>query len=73
MNPLFVNSKEGGLGFRLQPGSPAIDCGQVIDGVTDSFKGKAPDAGAYEFNGEEWKAGIIFKPGPVCKGVRPVL
>jgi hypothetical protein len=63
-NPLFINPKASGLGFRLQPGSPAIDHGEVIYGVTDGFQGKAPDAGAYEFNGQEWKAGVTSKPGP---------
>ena len=64
-DPLFVNPDAGGLGFRLQPGSPAIDHGEVINGVTDGYQGNAPDAGAYEFNGQECKAGVISKPGPV--------
>jgi len=64
-DPLFVNPDAGGLGFRLKPGSPAIDRGQVINGVTDGYQGNAPDAGAYEFNGQEWKAGVLLKPGPV--------
>jgi hypothetical protein len=64
-DPLFVNPNAGGLGFRLQPGSPAIDHGQVINGVTDGYQGNSPDAGAYEFNGQEWKAGVLSKPGPV--------
>ncbi len=64
-NPLFMNAVAGGLGFRLQPGSPAIDHGQVIEGVTDGFQGNAPDAGAYEFKGKEWKAGVLFSPGPL--------
>jgi hemerythrin len=64
-DPLFVNPNAGGLGFRLQPGSPAIDHGQVINGVTDGYQGNAPDAGAYEFNGQDWKAGVLSKPGPV--------
>jgi hypothetical protein len=63
-DPLFVNPNAGGLGFRLQPGSPAIDHGQVINGVTDGYQGNAPDAGAYEFNGQDWKAGVLSKPGP---------
>ena len=68
-DPLFVNPDDGGLGFRLKPGSPAIDHGQVIKGVTDGFKGKAPDAGAYEFNGQDWKAGVLIKPGPVISKI----
>lgn len=64
-NPLFVNAGYGGLAYRLQPGSPAIDHGEVVEGVTDGFQGKAPDAGAYEFSGQEWQAGVLSKPGPV--------
>lgn len=37
--------------FELQAGSPAIDAGMVITGITDGFAGVAPDAGAYEFTG----------------------
>jgi hypothetical protein len=70
-DPLFISPYDGGLGFRLQPGSPAIDYGQVINGVTDGYQGNAPDAGAYEFNGQEWKAGVLSKPGPVLSKTRP--
>jgi parallel beta-helix repeat protein len=45
-NPLFANL--GGLDFRLAAGSPAIDAGVAIAGVTDGYRGAAPDAGAYE-------------------------
>ena len=33
---------------RLSPRSRAIDAGMVIPNVTDGFRGKAPDLGAYE-------------------------
>lgn len=55
-NPLFVGSGGDGLNYRLQSGSPAINAGQVIGGITDGSVG-APDIGAYEFGGEEWVAG----------------
>ena len=45
-NPLFVNSGAGD--FTLQSGSPAIDAGDVIPGITDGFLGSAPDIGAVE-------------------------
>ena len=64
-NPLFVNPSAGGLGFRLQSGSPAIDAGTVITGVTDIYAGSSPDIGAYEYGGTEWKTGVLYKPGPV--------
>ena len=49
--------------FRLPAGSPAIDKGQPVPGITDGFKGTAPDLGAYEYGGEFWKAGARAQPG----------
>jgi hypothetical protein len=37
------------LDFRLRPRSAAIDKGVELPTITDGFKGKAPDLGAYEF------------------------
>lgn len=37
------------LDFRLKPHSAAIDKGVELPTITDGFKGKAPDLGAYEF------------------------
>ncbi len=34
--------------LRLKAGSRAVDAGVVLPGITDGFKGKAPDLGAYE-------------------------
>jgi len=45
------------LDFRPAPGSPLIDAGRTIPGITDGFAGAAPDIGAYEFGGETWKPG----------------
>lgn len=56
-NPLFVGTGDGGLQFRLQAGSPAINAGQVISGITTGSVG-TPDIGAYEYGGEEWEAGF---------------
>ncbi|MFC2113548.1 right-handed parallel beta-helix repeat-containing protein [Bacteroidota bacterium] len=64
----FVNSAEGD--FRLKENTEPIDYGLVIEGITDGFKGTAPDVGAYEFGGEAWKAGITWdsEAGPVGNG-----
>ena len=34
--------------FRLRAGSPAVDAGTVVPGVTDGATGAAPDLGAFE-------------------------
>jgi len=38
--------------FRLKPRSAAIDKGIELPGITDGFKGRAPDLGAYELGVE---------------------
>jgi hypothetical protein len=45
------------LDFRPRAGSPLIDAGQTIPGITDGYKGKAPDIGAYEFGALRWVPG----------------
>ena len=37
--------------FRPKPNSVLIDAGTVINGITDSYEGAAPDIGAYEYGG----------------------
>jgi len=36
------------LDFRPRPGSPLIDAGRPIDGITDGYRGRGADIGAYE-------------------------
>ena len=60
IDPALVNPPK--LDFRPKAGSPLIDAGREIPVVTDGFKGKAPDIGAYEFGGENWKPGITWMP-----------
>lgn len=45
-NPLFVNPSNHD--YHLRSGSPAIDAGPVIAGVSDVYLGAAPDLGAFE-------------------------
>jgi hypothetical protein len=47
--------------FRPKAGSPLIDAGVPIPGYTDGFKGKAPDLGAYELEGDRWVAGADWQ------------
>jgi len=53
--PLLVDPAR--CDFRPKKGSPLIDAGRVIPGITDGFKGKAPDIGAYEYGAERWVPG----------------
>jgi hypothetical protein len=46
-NPRLLYAPEA-LDFRLKPGSAAIDRGIELPTITDGFKGRAPDLGAYE-------------------------
>lgn len=45
-DPRFIDV--AGNDYRLQSGSPAIDSGRSIAGVTDGYVGAAPDRGAIE-------------------------
>ncbi|WP_256252923.1 carbohydrate binding domain-containing protein [Paenibacillus sp. UNC496MF] len=57
-NPLFVD--ETASNFHLQTGSPAINAGAVVPGITDGYSGAAPDQGAYEFGQYDWVPGCNF-------------
>lgn len=46
-----------GLDFRPAPGSPLIDAGRAVEGITAPFNGRAPDIGAYEAGDEPWLPG----------------
>ncbi len=43
--------------FRPKEGSNLIDAGKVMPGLTDDFEGEAPDIGAYEYGGINWRPG----------------
>ncbi len=59
MQNVFVDPEN--MDFRPRKGSPLIDAGRVVPGITDGYKGKAPDLGAYEYGGEFWTAGADWK------------
>jgi len=44
--------------FRLVAGSKAVDAGCVLPNINDGYSGKAPDLGAYEFDGPE----VVYGP-----------
>ena len=44
--PMLVNPV--GYDFRPRSGSPLVDAGREVEGITDGYVGKAPDIGAYE-------------------------
>ena len=56
-DPLFATN---GPNLTLQSGSPAIDAGTVIPGITDGYAGSAPDLGAFESGAARWLAGCSF-------------
>ncbi|KQW03845.1 discoidin domain-containing protein [Streptomyces sp. Root369] len=53
--PGYTNAVNGEL--WLTPGSPAIDAGEVVDGITTDTLGTAPDQGAYEYGSPIWSTG----------------
>ena len=46
--------------FRPQPGSRLVDAGKIVPGITDGYKGKAPDIGAYEYGARPWRPGATW-------------
>ncbi|MEI6500753.1 MAG: right-handed parallel beta-helix repeat-containing protein, partial [Armatimonadota bacterium] len=63
LGPVLSHNAPGAVdkdGFPVA-GSGAIDAGVEIAGITDGFKGKAPDLGAYEFGAPKWTAGADWQ------------
>lgn len=50
--------------YTLKAGSPAIDKGVVIPGITDDYAGAAPDLGALEYGKEPFTVGVQNYQGP---------
>jgi len=51
--------------FRPSENSPLIDAGRVVEGITGTYVGEAPDIGAYEYGGEYWIPGADWNPDSV--------
>jgi hypothetical protein len=54
--------------YRPHAGSPAIDAGRTIPGITDGFAGTAPDIGAYESGKELWTPGADWTEQGAARG-----
>ncbi|MFW6161818.1 MAG: hypothetical protein ACODAJ_03560 [Planctomycetota bacterium] len=65
------------LDFRPAPGSPLIDAGAPLPGITGEHEGQAPDIGAYEHGGEPWvpgcRNGVVLLPGEEPGALRVAL
>ena len=55
------------LDFHPRSGSPLIDAGCQVKDITDGYQGKAPDIGAYETGGENWKPGVSWEETAIKK------
>jgi len=65
--------------YSLRAGSPAIDKGVAIPGWVETYKGAAPDLGAYEYGETPWVAGPdwqeqawVYPPPPPVSVVGPM-
>jgi len=56
IDPKYTSASD----HTLQAGSPAINAGTVVPGITDGFVGNAPDIGAYEAGTARWLAGCAL-------------
>lgn len=54
-HPMLIDP--AGRDFRPRIGSPLIDAGKLIAPITDGYRGKAPDIGAYESGTQCWLPG----------------
>ncbi|MEU8630002.1 discoidin domain-containing protein [Streptomyces sp. NPDC048669] len=61
-DPGYTDIRNGELWLRA--GSPAIDAGETVDGVTTGVRGAGPDQGAYEYGDAIWSAGCNL---PGCR------
>lgn len=68
-DPGFVRPSEAD--YRILPGSPAIDAGVAVTGVTGEFAGAAPDLGALE-SSRSWaeRPGVGFPWRELCPPAR---
>ncbi|TXF86686.1 T9SS type A sorting domain-containing protein [Neolewinella aurantiaca] len=51
--------------FRPNDNSPMVNAGRIIPGITDGYRGAAPEVGAYERGAEQWIPGAPRADGVV--------
>ena len=70
--PAFSHNGKGAIDDHAMPlpGSAAIDAGVEVPGITDGFKGAAPDLGAYESGAAIWSAGATWSVPDMPKALR---
>jgi hypothetical protein len=59
---MFTNAANND--YSLRAGSPAINAGKVLAGMTTTYQGTAPDLGAYEYGEPRWVAGADWPEQP---------
>ena len=57
-DPMLLFADDSSSNYQLADGSPAIDVGQLIPGITDGYIGGAPDVGAFEQGVAPWEYGV---------------
>ena len=70
LSAIFVDASAAAMSrctfdLRPKPGSPLIDAGRRVPGVELGYKGRSPDAGAYESGEERWRAGADWRDEPI--------
>ena len=58
--------------FRPRAGTSLVDAGAVLPGVTDGFRGSAPDIGAYEYSPPATDVAYWIPGAKLSKASRPV-
>ncbi|VGO15128.1 Keratan-sulfate endo-1,4-beta-galactosidase [Pontiella desulfatans] len=61
----FINYSQIISNRYLTPATAPVDAAVPLEGITDSWEGAGPDAGAYEIGGTDWTPGHDFASPPL--------